>query len=358
MTKMDSEPVDSEPVGTEVVGTEVVGTEPVGTEPISSGLVVRIGERDYHWTETDARFGLSPGLAHQGVAALAGGGVVTASASGNHLVLVGASPAPMLSAELEITECHDMWLDNVPSEGAPSLWVADNGFKPMPTGEENEPIVDTPGRVVRLGMDGVVLQEISAAAVAPELQAWRPTSIAVTDDRIWVADGYGQSAVHCFTRAGELLWSKTTTTDGIRLHQPHAIAVDPRSEDVQILVADRGNRRILRLSSGGDELGSFGGDILTSPSGFAFEGNTLWVTELGGGLVTFDENDVCTARYGDPTLPRSADWPNERVDGVLVRPTLVPGTFRSPHGIAVDAAGAVHVTEWLIGGRLITLTPA
>jgi len=52
-------------------------------------------------------------------------------------------------------------------------------------------------------------------------------------------------------------------------------------------------------------------------------------------------------------------WPNT-VDelGNTVRVTdLGPGVFNSPHGLAADASGTVYVPEWLIGGRLVRLSP-
>jgi hypothetical protein len=39
-----------------------------------------------------------------------------------------------------------------------------------------------------------------------------------------------------------------------------------------------------------------------------------------------------------------------------MRPSsLAAGRFNSPHAVAVDHAGHIYVTEWLIGGRTIKL---
>jgi hypothetical protein len=44
--------------------------------------------------------------------------------------------------------------------------------------------------------------------------------------------------------------------------------------------------------------------------------------------------------------------------GNTVRVTdLGPGVFNSPHGLAADASGTLYVPEWLIGGRLVRLSP-
>jgi hypothetical protein len=34
------------------------------------------------------------------------------------------------------------------------------------------------------------------------------------------------------------------------------------------------------------------------------------------------------------------------------------GKFNSPHGIATDCDGAIYVSEWLVGGRLVKLDPS
>ena len=60
----------------------------------------------------------------------------------------------------------------------------------------------------------------------------------------------------------------------------------------------------------------------------------------------------------DPQARSRPGWPNLVENGVVGRPPLSDGAFNTPHGIAVDAAGAIYVTEWLIGGRLDKLTPS
>ncbi len=319
-----------------------------------SDPTVVIGGRQYLWAETDASVDGIGGWAHHGVVALPNGTVITATASGRHLVTWGTT---QLSSLLDISECHGIALDDPAVTNSSSLWIADNGYKPVPTGVDDEPPLVTPGRAVRLDLDGRVLNELTDGALPAELQGWRPTSIAADQDRVWVADGYGKSAVHCFTRSGAVLWSKTGTDDGMSFVQPHAIVVDRRRSEPSLIIADRGNRRLVRLSLEGDDVCHFGDDVVTSPSGFAFDGSTLWVTELYGGLVAFNDRDECVARYGDRSRSTDDDWPNQRVGGVLTRPTLEPGTFRSPHGIAVGNDGTLYVTEWIIGGRLVTLTP-
>jgi DNA-binding beta-propeller fold protein YncE len=42
---------------------------------------------------------------------------------------------------------------------------------------------------------------------------------------------------------------------------------------------------------------------------------------------------------------------------MLTRAALEPGAFLAPHGVAVDDAGMIFVTEFQIGGRVAVLTP-
>lgn len=63
---------------------------------------------------------------------------------------------------------------------------------------------------------------------------------------------------------------------------------------------------------------------------------------------------VSIGKVADRSRP---GWPNALdASGAVVRPPLVEGAFSTPHLVAVDQAGDIYVTEWLIGGRLVKLT--
>ncbi len=74
---------------------------------------------------------------------------------------------------------------------------------------------------------------------------------------IYVTDGYRNCRVHRFTGDGQLIKSWGTPGKGEgQLHLPHSIVIAP---DGNLVVADRGNRRILILSPDFDVLGIWTG---------------------------------------------------------------------------------------------------
>ncbi|GAA1737572.1 hypothetical protein GCM10009809_35820 [Isoptericola hypogeus] len=286
--------------------------------------------------------------AHHGVAVAPDGAIHTADAQARHLVIIRGDDLERVP--FPGTELHGLAVD---ADG--ETWIADTGYKPERTtegGYEGDPVR---GRVLRLSGDG----DVSAELVGPE--TWRPCDVALSafgadDARIWVADGYGDSMVYAFTVAGDLLWKSDGEGTGTRFRQPHAIVVDSRSTTSSLLVADRLNRRIVRLTLDGEFLGDFGQSALTSPSGFALDGERLLITELDGRVVAFGPDDEVLGSIGTPLRRPPAAWPNVARGGAIERPTSL-GEFRAPHGIAATADGHVIVTEWVIGGRITRLVP-
>ena len=93
----------------------------------------------------------------------------------------------------------------------------------------------------------------------PRLQAPfnHPTDVAVAPDGdIYVSDGYGNSAVHCFAPTGECrrTWGCPGTGPG-EFSTPHAIWVDRSG---RVLVADRENNRVQIFGREGEYLDEWG----------------------------------------------------------------------------------------------------
>lgn len=323
--------------------------------PSTPGPRIAVGDRVYDWIDVPVDDESETAWAHTGVAAGPDGSVYCADASG-HGLLAFAPDGTVRRTDLPVTECHGL-----APHTAGGVWVADHGHKFVPEGKGYGDEL-TPGAVGLYTPEGKPALTLDA----PQGQQWRPSGVALHDfgrgseGRLWVADGYGRSLVHCFSAGGSLLWTTDGATSGRPFDTPHGIVVDTRPEVPVLRVADRSNRRIVTLSLDGEVLDVFGEGLLTSPSGFAVDGDRLWVTELFGSLVVFDADNRPAGSLGTPVdePDQPEGWPNAVVDGRTVAPPLTPGAFRSPHGIAAAPDGGIWVSEWCTGGRLTRLRPA
>ena len=173
------------------------------------------------------------------------------------------------------------------------------------------------------------------------------------------ADGYGQSYVHRYDKAGNYLAS-INGEDGEAgaFDCPHAVFIDRRKSEPELYVADRGNGRVQVFDLAGGYKRTFGSDFLTSPSAFVTHGDIMVIAELRARLAVLNAGDRLVCYLGDNSQVANVEgWPNNKdVSGKIVRPRLLePGKFNSPHGLAVDRHGNLYSAEWLIGGRFTKL---
>ncbi|GAA1955106.1 hypothetical protein [Agromyces allii] len=289
--------------------------------------------------------------AHPGVCVAPGNTVLWTAPDGSTIRSLAADGRGAPRA-VDAVECHGL-----ASDDHGGVWIADPGRKARADGPEVVRRVSE-GRVTRVNAVGVTTHELADPG-----DGWRPSGIALRDsraahdERIWVADGYGQSFVHCFSADGKVLWSSDGSDSGTPFLTPHGIIVDDRGASPRLLVADRGNARIVALTLDGVFIESVGEGELTSPSNFALNGSRLWVTELFGAIIVLNDDDRVVGSFGDASKSDDPIWPNVLADGRLGGPSVSPDRLRAPHGIAVTANGEVYVTEWIIGGRVIRLVP-
>ena len=123
----------------------------------------------------------------------------------------------------------------------------------------------------------------------------RPTGITrARDGRLFVADGYGNAAVHRFSpdERHERTWGGPGREPG-KLRLPHAIREDAKG---RIWVCDRENFRIQIYDADGNFVHGF--ERLARPSDCWCDGTYMYVIESFGRLSVYDMNLELAARIG------------------------------------------------------------
>jgi DNA-binding beta-propeller fold protein YncE len=326
---------------------------------------MRIGDSktDYDWVEDWALIpdseSASKGWAHHDVVVTASGDVISFHPGDSTMLVFDAQGNLSRSWSTDLADAHGMTI--VMEGGIEYLWVADNGRKRSADLAYEYASPETRGQVVKMSLRGEVVQAISRPELAVyETGLYSPTSVAVNgaNGDVWVADGYGQSYVHRFDSSGTYISSINGEEGGGRFNTPHAVYVDTRKLEPELYISDRANGRVQVYDLEGGFKRVFGSDFLTTPSAFGVYGDTMIIAELRARLAVVDAEDKLVGYLGD-NLPVAdvPGWPNNLNDaGTPVRTAILEsGKFNSPHGMAVDSAGNIYVSEWLIGGRFIKL---
>ena len=100
---------------------------------------------------------------------------------------------------------------------------------------------------------------------------------------IFVADGYANSRVHRFSSEGKLLlsWGEPGSGPG-EFNLPHSIYIDSRG---RVLVADQKNDRVQVFTQEGQYITTWPTHFI-GPAAFYADGDTVYVVEHDGGLVS------------------------------------------------------------------------
>ncbi|MGF3057141.1 hypothetical protein ACQUSW_11400 [Microbacterium sp. YY-01] len=235
------------------------------------------------------------------------------------------------------------------------IWLADPGNKECPDGQGSYSTQEgeNGGQVLAIRRDGTTAVRIGAPSLPIyDSNVFRPTSVVAAED-LWVADGYGANLVHRYNRSGDLLGS--IGLEGVEFDNPHSIAWDDRDGRNELLVADRGNNRILAIEPTTGKVNRVIGDgVVERPSGMAIWRNLLVVADLNGRISLLNSEDELLTHLGESgvdALDRDG-WPNVIQGGLTLRPSVDPGKFNAPHDVAVTPDGLLVVCEWMIGGRL------
>ncbi|MCM0621014.1 hypothetical protein [Nocardioides bruguierae] len=323
---------------------------------------VHLGHLALTWDQAFLAYPSTPGWAHHDVAELPDGRLVAGHPDGRSLRVHRPDGSLLHEVDLGAVETHGLTVDPATAQ----VWVADNGHKYTPDQPDYDEI-RIPGRLLKVTADGERVGElVQPDTAAYERATWAPTAMLALDDGgLWVSEGYGLSLLHRYDADGTYRETVDGSDSGTPFDTPHAIVTRTVAQGAlagtEMLVADRANHRIVVLDTAGRTLRTFGAEHLTSPSGIAvLPDGTLLVTDLFGALVALTSEGDLVGRLGVPTpeAEQRDAWPNERRDGLTVRPPLEPMRLNSPHGIHVTSTGGVLVTEWVIGGRVVRLTPA
>ena len=328
------------------------------------------GATNYDWNDCWAKVpdteSARTGWSHHDVAIARGGEVVTFHQDNHTMLVLGKDGEFLRSVDTGLTEAHGMVL--VVEGESEYAWIADTGRTRLASqgyqGPDSGQRIS--GRVVKTTMDGKITAELEKPDIPVYQEGnYRPTSVAVNEERhggngdIWVADGYGQYYVHRYTKAGDYLGSINGEEGrGGRFSVPHGVFVDRRRSGPELYIADRLNRQVQVYDLEGKFKRAFGSDFLSSPGGFAVDGDLLVVGELQARLAVLDVDDNLVTYLGSNEgvcdLP---GWPNNLNDGgeIIATNRIQPGRFNSPHNLAADSEGNLYVSEWLIGGRMVKM---
>jgi hypothetical protein len=306
---------------------------------------IEAGANSWEWIEDwaiipDTPSGRENGRTH-GVAGASSGDIVV-FAQAEPSVLIYDKSGRLKSSWGAYLGAHGLTL--VHEDGRDYLWLTDQFT----------------AEVVKATLDGEIVQRIERPDLPIYAEGgYSPTWVAVNEERfggngdIWVADGYGSSLVHRYDRDGVYISTLSGREGAGEFNCPHGIAIDTRTGEPELYIADRGNKRIQVYDTQGRYKRVFGEDFLTSPCAFVAVGDLLYVPELRARMTVLDGSDRPVAVIGDnEAVSDIPGWPNHP------KRMIEPGKFNSPHGVGADIDGNVYVVEWIVGGRVIKLAVA
>lgn len=206
--------------------------------------------------------------------------------------------------------------------------------------------------VLKMKTDGTVVQKITAPAEAgfATANAWRITAaIPAPDGSIWVANGYGDSRIFRFDKAGNYKGSigSKGKAEG-QFDCSHGLAIDRRYDQPLLLVVDRENRRLCHFDFDGKFVRTIS-QHLRRPCQVSFYGDYAAVSELEGRATILDKDNTPVAFLGDN--PKKTQWANYKVPLV----ELSANYFSAPHGCFIDSRGDVYISDWNQTGRVTKL---
>jgi hypothetical protein len=135
-----------------------------------------------------------------------------------------------------------------------------------------------------------------------------------------------------------------------QMNNPHGIWLDTRDAAKPVLlVADRGNRRIVRYTLDDKPVDVVEGTL--APCHFHTYKDVMVVPDLQCRVTLLDKNDKVITHLGDGAYAGKQNQLRVSQD----RSVFEPGKFITPHGAWFDHAGNIFVAEWVEIGRVTKL---
>jgi len=135
-----------------------------------------------------------------------------------------------------------------------------------------------------------------------------------------------------------------------QMNNPHGVWLDTREAGKpMLLVADRGNRRIVRYTLDDKPVDIIEGTL--APCHFHTYKNVMVVPDLQSRVTLLDKDNKVITHLGDGAYAGRQNQLRVSTD----RSAFEPGKFITPHGAWFDHAGNIFVAEWVEIGRVTKL---
>jgi hypothetical protein len=188
------------------------------------------------------------------------------------------------------------------------------------------------------------------SGVYTKAEEFNPTNIvALPDGTIFVADGYGKNYIHKYDKDRKYIKSfggpgGSPAEEG-KFNRCHGLTVDTRGRTPMLIVCNRESGRVEQWDTDGNLVKVLQRN-LRMPAVAFLSGDYVAIGELQGRVTILGKDNSIVAQLGDN--------PNEsqRANYGLPPAQWTEGVVNSPHGIAINKAGDIIVSEWSQFGRL------